>query len=78
MIKGHSTLITVGLGVLLASLAGCGGGSSDAKETVALMSKRNTTVTSEVIKATPYSLFKVVLLDAPGGGEPIQVILVDP
>ena len=29
-------------------------------------------------EAAPYSLFKVVLLDAPGGGEPIQVILVDP
>ena len=29
------------------------------------------------IDAAPYSLLKVVLLDAPGGGEPIQVVLVD-
>jgi RND family efflux transporter MFP subunit len=73
VIKGHSTLITVGLGVLLASLSGCGGGSSDAKETVALMSKRNTTVTSEVIKATPYSLY----LSQPGTTYAIRNVDLD-
>ena len=30
------------------------------------------------IDAVPYSLFKIVLLDAPGGGAPIQVITVAP
>ncbi|MAJ47951.1 MAG: hypothetical protein CBC35_11910 [Planctomycetes bacterium TMED75] len=73
MIKGHSTLITVGLGVLLASLTGCGGGSSSAKETVELMSKRNTTVTTEVIKTTPYSLY----LSQPGTTYAIRNVDLD-
>lgn len=29
------------------------------------------------IDATPYSLFKIILLDAPGGGGPIQMLTVD-
>ncbi|MEE2681128.1 MAG: efflux RND transporter periplasmic adaptor subunit [Planctomycetota bacterium] len=57
MIHGRTTSVMAGLGLLLVILSGCGGSSDNAKKTVALMNERNTTVTSEVIKPTSYSLY---------------------
>ena len=65
-------LVIAGLGLFLASISGCGG-SNDAKETVALMSKRNTTVTTEVIKPTTYSLY----LSQPGTTYAIRNVDLD-